>query len=214
MIDLFQRKILSFIAVAVIGMSTAGSTSVFAQDQEDPNESSIQEDSQSGNQTGEGNSEAFDEITRSIPIEEIVVTAERSSSSIRSQMEQIRNKLFDDYSAVNEVDKYDVDCRKTRWTNSQIPQDFCWPVFFERALADNAQGSIIGLNLLETPANVARQHQTDWDGLRNNVARVANENPEIKEALLEFLRLDAALTRKKQECDERPAFLFVFKLCR
>jgi len=214
MFVLTKRSLLSCIVTAMIGIAFSIRPSVFAQEAEDLNNSDSQEDSQSSIEVDEEISNDFDVVVQSIPIEEIAVTAERSRSSIRTEMERLRTSLFNDYSALNQIDKYDIDCRSTRFINSHIPEDFCWPAFYEQALADNAQESFWDISILQTPANVARNHERDWEELRNNVVRIANENPELKEALLEYLRLDAALTRKQQECEVKPAFLFIFKLCR
>ena len=199
MFVLNKRSLLSCIVTAMIGISFSNSPSAFAQEVEELNNSDTQENSQSSIEVDEEISNDLDVIVRSIPIEEITVTAERSRSSIRNELEQLRASFFNDYSTLNQIDKYDIDCRTTTFTQSHISEDFCWPAFFEQALSDNGQEWLRGISIRQTHIEVARNYQRDWQELRNNVARVANENSELKEALLEYLRLDAALTRKEQE---------------
>lgn len=214
MLDSIRRSAIGSISILLFGVLSVFSLSAHSQDETDPDNSSAPENEQTTDATEVSSSDSFGEIVQSIPIEEIVVTAERRTSTIRAELEQARERFFDDYNELNPNDKYDVDCRTTRWTSSQIPQEFCWPVFLERAVSENLVGAFRGVNLFSPLPVIAKQHGSDYAELRSNVARIANENPEIKESLLEFLRLDAALTRKEQECEERPAFLFIFKLCR
>ncbi len=212
--DSLRRYMVSIITFTTLGFFTLASSVALGQNQEGAIDSSVPENSWANIQSETGDSQAFNEIVQSITIEEIIVTAERTRGSIRSELERVREKFFEDYSELNQIDKYDIDCRATRWTSSHIPEEFCWPVFFEQALANNVQDSMFGLSLYEPPAFIARNNKSEYEELRDNVARVANENPEIKEDLLEYLRLEAALNRKQRECDEKPAFLFVFKMCR
>jgi len=149
-----------------------------------------------------------------ITIEEIVVTAERSFYRLNVQIEYAKEKLYSVYNDLNELDEFDVDCRTSNWTHTRIQEQICWPVFFDRIVAENSQDSFNGLDLIMPVGHLKTQYQNKFDELRTNIAKVASENPEATAALMELGKLEEALRRKREECLEQPALLFFLRLCR
>lgn len=149
-----------------------------------------------------------------ITIEQIVVTAERSYFALNKQIKVAKNRLYSEYNDLNELDEFDVDCKDPGWTHTRIASEACWPVFFERAVAQNSADAMLGLDVLIPVGQLELQYRKKFEELRANIALVANENPSAGEALMELGRLEAALRSKKEECMEQPAVLFFFRLCR
>jgi len=67
--------------------------------------------------------------------------------------------------------------------------------------------------VLEPVAQLQAQHQDRFDELRTNIMKVARENPEVEEALMELGVLEAAYERKRKECMEQTPFLLLFRIC-
>ncbi len=150
-----------------------------------------------------------------IPIEEIVVTSRRTFYRLNVQLRDAQQRLFNDYNELNELDKFDVDCRRSNWTGSHINNSLeCWPDFFEKVVSQNAQDDRMGIGILIPVKQLANQHSGEFDELRGNVLRIANENQVVLEALLEVGKLEAAIKRKRDECMAKPALLFVFRICK
>lgn len=150
-----------------------------------------------------------------VTIEEIRVTAERSAFVLRQQLEAAREDFYASYNDVNNVDEFDINCKKTDWTHTRIQEQICLPVFFERAVADEAQmGLINGDFVMIALASLAKAESRRFEQLQNHVLQVALEYPYLANSMLEMGKIQAALTIKKEECMARPGFLGIFRLCR
>lgn len=146
-------------------------------------------------------------------IEEITVSIPRSFYSFRFQLEIAREKLFSTYNDANEDDDNDVNCRKSDWTDTRLNELVCWPVFFEEAVAENAQDAMMGLDLLLTVPQQRRNADREFVALRENIQKVAFENPSVAKALVEFDVLEKTYIQRRAECMKKPAFLFIFRRC-
>lgn len=210
----YQRKYFFSVSVTVCGLFLMSNVTASIQDAGaviNPNSQSItQRDSEADPEARQ----TLEEITEDIEIEEIVVIAQETSASIRAQLKRAEKQFFSDYNDLNLIEEFDIDCRSIQGTDSLIPRDICWPVFFDEALASSAQEFILGIGAFQDPQTIAVNNRLSWKALRENVANTANENPSLKESLIELLSLEAALDLKLKECEERPAFLGIFKLCR
>ncbi|MBT8146053.1 MAG: hypothetical protein KJN90_04325, partial [Gammaproteobacteria bacterium] len=127
-----------------------------------------------------------------ISIEQITVTGQRSSYLLRAQIEDAKKSLYSSYNDLNLDDEFDVNCRKSDWTGTHIRQLICWPAFFERAISENSQDFLRGNAVLEPVAQLQTQYQGKFDELRMNLIKVAGENSEVEEALIELGTLEAA----------------------
>jgi len=190
---------------AFLGLMLSGSMPALAQDPEPASNSETE---------AEAENQLENQAQQSVTIEEIVVSAERSFFRLRNQIRIAEVRMYSVYNDFNEVDEFDVDCRKSDWTDSYIQQQICWPAFFEKLVADNAQDYQLGLDILIPIGQLENQFKNKFDELRANITRVAAENPAAREALMEYGKLEEALRVKKEECLKQPAFLFVFRYCR
>jgi len=153
---------------------------------------------------------------QTITIEEIVVRAQKSSFALRMELENAQDVLYSTYNDFNVNDEFDVYCKDVNWTHTRVRQRLCLPVFFEEAVAEASQW---GINYEEfnvvSMSELARTERRRFEELQANILRVANESPEVLDALKEMLTVEEALKRKQQQCMEEPAISFLFiKLCR
>ena len=148
-----------------------------------------------------------------ITLEEITVTGQRSSYLLRAQIEDAKKALYSSYNDMNLDDQFDVNCRRSDWTGTNLRDLVCWPVFFENAVAQNSQDFLFGNAVLEPVGQLQTQMQRKFDELRANIIKVATENPEVEEALTELGTLEAAYEKRQKECREQAPVLFIFYQC-
>lgn len=165
-----------------------------------------------GDFTGEDAGDDDSELP-SVPIEQIIVTGQRSFFLLRAQIEDAKEALYADYNDLNIDDRFDVNCKQQAWTGTHITEQQCWPVFFEQAVADNAQDFLRGNAVPETVSRLQGQYAREFTALRENILKVARENPSVEQSLLELGKLEAAYKKKREECMQKPAFLIIFRLC-
>ena len=150
-----------------------------------------------------------------ITIEEIRVTAERSPFVLRRQLEALTKNFIAGYNDVNDVEEFDIDCRRSDWTHTHIQEQVCMPVFYERALADAAQTALtFGDFSFTDMSSVAFVARPKFEQLQNHIVQLALEHPDLVDTLLELGKIQAALNAKKDECMAKPGFLGIFRLCR
>jgi DNA transposition AAA+ family ATPase len=150
----------------------------------------------------------------SIPVEEIVISARQSFSSLRTQIDIAEKSLYNTYNNLNDLDEYDVECRKTDWAGTFIREQMCWPAFLTEMSARNVQDWRRDLDILIPVDHMILLYGDKMDVLRANVRRIAGEYPEAAIALLEVGKLQAAIKRKHDMCMAQKPVLFVFRLCR
>ena len=150
-----------------------------------------------------------------ITIEEIRVTAERSPFLLRRQLEATTKSFIADYNDVNDIEEFDINCKRSNWTHTHIQEQVCMPVFYERALADAAQSVFIsGDFVFADSSTVAFNVRPRFEQLQNHILHLALEHPGLVDTLLELGKIQAALEAKKDECMAKPGFLGIFRLCR
>lgn len=150
-----------------------------------------------------------------ITIEEIRVTAERSSFVLRRQLEAATEDFVADYNELNEIDEFDINCNRSNWTHTRIQEQACMPVFFERALAEAARMAFITGDFIFTDmSSVAFDVRPKFEQLENHILQIALEHPDLADSLLELGKIQAALKAKKEDCMAKPGFLGIFRLCR
>ena len=148
-----------------------------------------------------------------ITIEQITVTGQQTFFSLRAQIEGAKEALYSTYNDLNLDDELDVNCRQSDWTGTHIKEQVCWPVFFENAVSENSQDYLRGIAVLEPVAQLQSQYQGKFDELRANITKVANENPEVEDALMELGALEAAYEKKREECMQQNPLLLIFRVC-
>ena len=148
-----------------------------------------------------------------ITLEQIIVTGQRSLFLLRAQIESARESLYSSYNDFNVDDEFDVNCQRVTWTGTHIPEQQCWPAFFERLVAENSQDSLIGIGFLIPAGELGNLYAERFDELRVNLEKVAREPPPVADAMMELGKLEQALALKREECMRKPAFLLIFRRC-
>ena len=148
-----------------------------------------------------------------ITLEQIIVTGQRSLFLLRAQIESARESLYSSYNDFNVDDEFDVNCQRVTWTGTHIPEQQCWPAFFERLVAENSQDSLIGIGFLIPAGELGNLYAERFDELRVNLEKVARETPPVADAMMELGKLEQALALKREECMRKPAFLLIFRRC-
>ncbi len=128
------------------------------------------------------------------PLEEIVVIGPRSLSSMRAEIIEVENKVFDIFNAVNSDNDYDVSCRRETPSFSHIPQRVCRPRFVDRIEANTAQIYLRGDGYFDPRAEI-RHHQQI---LEERMRTLIEENPQLNEAMREFY-----LTKTEYEAERK-----------
>ena len=148
-----------------------------------------------------------------ITLEQIIVTGQRSLFLLRAQIESARESLYSSYNDFNVDDEFDVNCQRVTWTGTHIPEQQCWPAFFERLVAENSQDSLIGIGFLIPAGELGNLYAERFDELRVNLEKVARETPPVADAMMELGKLEQALALKREECMRKHAFLLIFRRC-
>ena len=146
-------------------------------------------------------------------IEEITVSVPRSLYSFRFQLEVAKERMYSAYNDANEDADNDVNCRKSDWTGTNIIEQICWPVFFEKVIAEHTQDVMNGEEFQRTIPQLRRDANRQFLALRENIQKVAFENPSVAKALVEFDTLEKIYNQRRAECMKKPAFLFLFRRC-
>lgn len=149
-----------------------------------------------------------------IRVEEVVISARQSFSSLRAQIDIAEKSLYNTYNDLNDLDEYNVKCRKTDWAGTFIREQMCWPAFLTEMSARNVQDWRRDLDILIPVDHMVLLYGDKMDALRANVRRIAGEYPEAAIALLEVGKLQAAIKRKHDMCMAQKPVLFVFRLCK
>lgn len=194
------QSFLKIIPGLLLGIIAIASTTASAQDHNDNSSSETQTETQS-------------ELMKVISIEEITVTAERSFFSLRTQIRDSKEKAFSQYNEVNELDEFDVDCRQSDWTGTHLRNQVCWPAFFEEVVAENTYAHLTYGDMLIPTQQLQNSYREEFSQLREHILTIAIREDSVGEAFLEHGKLKEALKRKREECMQRPAFLFIFRIC-
>lgn len=152
-------------------------------------------------------SEPNQAATSVYPIEEITVTGERTLLSMKNQIRRIEEDMYRSFNALNKSDELDIFCDNKTQTTSHITQHSCEPVFLSNLKKENAQHTLSqlrnaftddgldieqlesGLGLLESEKALKDQMRHKYEELNNEILRVAQENPEYMNALLQIAKL-------------------------
>lgn len=150
----------------------------------------------------------------SVSIEEIVVVSQQTFQRLRNQLDHAEVALYAAYNDLNDLDEFDVSCKKSDWGGTHIQQQMCWPQFMTELSARNAQDWRFNIGMLVPADQLQLNNRDKFDDLRDNIREVAREHPEAAAALLEVGKLQAAIEAKREACMAQKPFLFVFRLCR
>jgi len=134
-------------------------------------------------------------------IEEITSYGRRSLLSFRVEMVAAEKTYYDLYNALNDDDAFDVVCKKAsdNSSRSRIARRVCKARFEWESMSDNDRERMqSGYLPQENPAAILRKKLMVLDKMEE----LANENPELREALFSLTRISQKFEEeKKTRCE-------------
>ena len=161
-------------------------------------------------------SQPVNQAQSSRPIEQIIITTERSFHTLRLHIDNAEDSLYATFNDLNIDDDFDVDCGETDYTHTHIQDHVCVPAFFNRLIFESTQDSLgfWGARLRYLQAGtIAPGLSEKFDELDVIMLDLANEHDSLAEALIELWTLRQEFIRRKEECMQTPAVLFLFRRC-
>ena len=128
-------------------------------------------------------------------LEEVVVTAPRTLSAMRAEIDAVQNRAFALFNELNVDNDYDIVCRRETPTGSHIPVRVCRPRYVDRLEAEATQDFLAGDGFFD-PGGDIMYHE---DILKQKLALMALEHPEFHAALEEYYRLQTAYEDERGE---------------
>ena len=128
-------------------------------------------------------------------LEEIIVTAPRTLRSMRAEIDEVQDRAFALFNELNVDNDYDIVCRRETPTGSHIPVRVCRPRYVDRLEAEAAQDFLAGDAYFD-PGGDIMYHEGI---LRQKIARMAEEDPDLHHALAEFYRVKTAYEEERRE---------------
>ena len=128
-------------------------------------------------------------------LEEVVVTAPRTLSAMRAEIDAVQNRAFALFNELNVDNDYDIVCRRETPTGSHIPVRVCRPRYVDRLEAEATQDFLAGDGFFD-PGGDIMYHE---DILKQKLARMVEEHPEFHAALEEYYRLQSAYEDERRE---------------
>jgi hypothetical protein len=210
------------LGIAVVLSSSALNAQTQQQDTQATIEAQAAQATQSNDTSADTDSSAT-QITQSEAnsqdreIEEITVRGEQTFISIRAQITRAEDNLYSLFNDLNSKDEFDIFCRKTRSTYSYIPKRSCDPVFFTNARAVSAQSAVSEMRqafsdggvdieilnrawtFIEPESEIKQQVAKDYEDLNNEIQRIALENPDYLNALMQLGELKDLLRREREK---------------
>jgi len=119
-----------------------------------------------------------------VSIEEIVVVSQQTFQRLRTQLDLAEVALSAAYNDLNDLDEFDVSCKKSDWAGTHIQQQMCWPQFMTELSAQNAQDGRFDIGMLVPVDQLQLNNRDKFDDLRENIRVVALEHPDAAAALL------------------------------
>ncbi|NKB32466.1 MAG: hypothetical protein GKR91_05150 [Pseudomonadales bacterium] len=159
-----------------------------------------QDDEQAEIEQTEAEQVEADENAR--PIEQIDIVGERSLVGMRYQIRIAESTLYNLFNELNKVEKYHIRCRNIRRTGTYIPTRSCEPKFYKDFRQEAARFGLSemrsafnnggfdqaifqrGLDLLEPESELRAQVVGDYEGMQQEMFRIATENEDYLQQLL------------------------------
>lgn len=118
------------------------------------------------------------------PVEEITVYGEKSLGKLKFEYEVAEESFYKLYNELNDEWKYDVVCRNEMATNSHIRHRVCWPRYALEAMEQEADSKFFPRGAVDP--GVPALMTAEGKRLRERIARLAEEDPRLLQALIEF----------------------------
>lgn len=129
-------------------------------------------------------------------LEEVIVIGQHSISTIRREMFNTQDLVYDTFNELNNEDEYDMVCVNEARIGSQIKYKTCRPRFMMEATSDAyvdwRDNGLAAVNMAEMRRKSMRQ--------REIMADLANNNPQFMNQLKKRLALKNAYKSKLKHC--------------
>lgn len=131
--------------------------------------------------------------------DEITVLGVRELGALRAEVTRAEDRAYTLFNELNDDDGYDVICKKETRIGSQIPQRVCQMRIVREARSEAAEDWYEDGHTAR-PKLVMSKHNEIF---RQKLARLANENPELLEALRERLALQRKFEKAREQKFDR-----------
>jgi hypothetical protein len=140
------------------------------------------------------------------PVDEVIVRGNRTLGKMRLEVEQARERVFDEFNKHNSDDDFDIHCEQRHLTGKLFKTRVCAPVYADKATAKAGKeftrrlqqdcGNIVCEKGLHNGAVLAQEVQgrlgTMNKRLDEEFRRAALAHPEVAKAIDEFVSKDRA----------------------
>jgi len=138
-------------------------------------------------------------------IDEIVVRGHKTLISLKYEMNDAEELLYDVYNLLNSNDDYDIHCYKEARTGSKIMQRVCRPQKLGKILAGESQKMLRG----EPYVFPTQEIKEMYEAMFAEMSELASKNPEYLKALQDFYsKKQTWESEHKRRCEGR------FLICR
>ena len=166
----------------------SASTSLYGQTAEDFLNEKIEDENAGPNQEPQ--------VTASQrPIEEILVTGQRTLISLRNEIRRETENLYSMFNDLNSHDRFDIECKGESRLGTAIITVNCYPRFISevrKAFGPPPRfGDPGGLVTLKPMEEILELYTGSYQELNEEMLRVASENPEYLNLLMKLADLQA-----------------------
>ena len=127
--------------------------------------------------------------------DEVTVLGVRELGALRAEVTRAEDRAYTLFNELNDDDRYDVICKKETRLGSQIPRRICQMRIVREAMSDVAEDWYEDGHK-SRPNLVMSKHNEIF---REKLTKLANENPELLEALKERLALKRKFETAREE---------------
>ena len=144
------------------------------------------------------------ETEASEPLEEIIVVAPRTLSSMRVEIRRAEDNVLALFNAINDDRDYDIRCRREVPLGTHIPQRVCNPRFVDR-LIERENQLYLRTGVYTEPVGEIRHHQ---DILNEMMRTMAEENPQLLDEMELYYQLKTHYDAEREERLEGKFFVW------
>ena len=147
------------------------------------------------------------------PIEEILVTGQRTLISLRNEIRRETENLYNMFNDLNSHDRFDIECKGESRLGTAIITVNCYPRFFtDLRRTENSAGLsqlrqdgvdsalfALGVSQLKTDREIRELAAGDYQALSEEMLRIASENPDYLNILMKVADLKANYEAARKE---------------
>ena len=126
-------------------------------------------------------------------IDEVTVLGVRELADLRAEVVLAEDAVYVLFNDLNDDDRYDIVCKKETRIGSQIPKRICQARLYRDAVAAEAEAVTDGEIMPGMKVNSTKHNAI----LREKMAALANEHPELLAALKKRLELSRKFERER-----------------